>query len=415
MGKGKAPGTSAEDAHSHQSAPLSTLKDPTTFGPPPRHVNRAEVQPPASGSRPTKSYTTASAVAFPESEVLATAPKGDSWGTPLPQATLEAKQQQEQQQEEEEEVVAATPSLPYRADTTGLSTSGLPPPPVKREPPVQEAAQPVPKAAPRAVPKPPPRLPPRQNSNPDEFSQPPPPPYTASTAAPTPPIRSQTGSSYINQGAANRLGAAGVSVPGFGIGRSSSSQSTTGSGATSPPPQQPAAPASGSQMSELQARFNKLPGRVSSPTAQSPQAAGSARGTTWQQKQAALTTANKFQKDPSSVTLSDAKEAGGTMNNFRQRHGEQVAQGWQQAQGLDKKYGVSGKVGGLAQGQAQEPPQAAVAAESTVNGSATSSAPTIAGKKPPPPPPKKKAGLAAGPAETEGAPPPIPHSSKPRQ
>lgn len=415
MGKGKGPQTSAEDARSHNSAPLSTLRDPSSFGPPPSHVNKAE---PRAYTRATPAQAPAkiSTANFPESQVLATAPQGDGWGSPLPSISLEAQQQEQREAEEAEAAAEAAPAVPYRANTTGLSTAGMPAPPVKRLPAEEIAPQQPPKTASRPVPPPPPRLPPRQNSNPDEYSQPPPPPYTTGTqsSAAAAPEKSP---GYLNPGAVNRLGQAGVSVPDFEIG--GGRQAIHNLDAASEGARQPVAPSSNGQMSELQARFRRMPGRVSSPTAQSPQQEGSSSGTSWQQKQAALSTASKFQKDPVSVTMSDAKEAGSTANNFRQRHGEQIAQGWQQAQGLDKKYGVSNRAGGVAQGAQQEPiPSLAPAtAPSPIEDTAASSTPsagTVVGKKaPPPPPPKKKPELSAGSGTTD-TPPVIPTSSKPR-
>lgn len=371
------------------------VKDPASFGPPPKHVNRSEVKPhsPVVG----KSYNTTGLNANPNSVALKTAPSG-GWGAPLPQETIEVvKQYGQHAEEEEEEARPKPPPMPYRANTTGLNTSNLPKPPIRmvdNDP--EEYQSPQSASTPstsRPRPQPPPRLPARQNSHPDEFSAQAPPPYTAAT---------QTAPGQLNQGSLNRLGQAGVSVPGLDIGRTTSPPSTS---AVSQSPQATGAPSSG-QLSELQARFNRMPGRVSSPPAQSPQQTGG--GTTWAQKQAALSTASKFNKDPSSVSLSDAKAAGSTLNNFRERHGEQVASGWQSAQGLDKKYGVSGKVGGWAQGQgqSQEPSPSPIA-------SPPPSASAAAGKKPPPPPPKKKNLTEAFSNGTSA--PPIPHFSKPRQ
>lgn len=415
LGKGGKNESATERANSHSSAPLTTLKDPDSFGPPPSHSAKREVQTPIHSGVKARSYAATKQPEFSDSKVLSTASKDNSWGAPLPQESVATLQIEGSQAAEEEAAKAVAPSLPYRANTTGLSTVGLPAPPVRR---IQQEESPPPpqvrKPAPRPVPRPPPRLPPRQNSNPTEFSEPAPPPYTPAGAispASPPTGRQQPGGSYLNKGSLNRLGQAGVSVPGLDIGRTASPSDTQSTGTISPPPRQSAAPPSG-QLSELQARFNRMPGRVSSPTAQSPQGAGmESRGTTWQQKQAALTTANKFHQDPSSVSLSDAKEAGGTLNNFRQRHGEQVAQGWQQAEGLEQKHGIAGRVGAFAESQQQ--PQQALSTGSTIQPAAPSS--MVAGKKAPPPPPKKKAALSSAPVDDADAPPPIPLSSKPRQ
>ena len=61
------------------------------------------------------------------------------------------------------------------------------------------------------------------------------------------------------------------------------------------------------------------------PSSQADTTTAPARGTTWAQKQAALSTASQFQRDPSKVNSADAHAAFSTANNFRQRHGEEVA------------------------------------------------------------------------------------------
>ncbi len=137
----------------------------------------------------------------------------------------------------------------------------------------------------------------------------------------------------------SRLGAAGVSVPGLGIGKSN-----TGSSTGSSQQQQQG----GNHMNELQNRFARLNTSTTPPQEQAQAAAPGQGGTTWAQKQAALKTASQFHKDPSQVSFSDAKAAAGTANNFRQRHGEQVAAGYGKAQGWNQKYGVADKVGGFA-------------------------------------------------------------------
>lgn len=250
-----------------------------------------------------------------------------------------------------------------------------------------------------APPSLPPRLPPRTNSANTVSSSP--------AASPTP-----TGNSLINQGAVSRLGAAGISVPGFGIGRSSPAAASSPSppppprpGVAAPPP----APAR-SHMGELQNRFSKL-GTSSNNNASAPPPPS--EGTTWAQKQAALKTASSFQKDPSSVSFSDARAAAGTANNFRQRHGEQVAAGAKTANNLNQKYGLMEKAQSSysrlqgTQGQDQN--------NDAVTGAASPGLASVAGKKkPPPPPPKKKPALigAAPPADDE--PPPIPMATRPQ-
>lgn len=323
---------------------------------------------------------------------------------------------------------APPPPRPYRTNTTGLRTDHLPPPPGRRDgadgrsPPSYNAATNT-TGVTRAVPTPPARggAPPARGGAPPPSLPPRLPPRgaggAASPAAASPQSTGNGGGGLLNLGAVNRLGAAGVSVPGFGIGKSNTGGSTnSGSGGAQQQQQQ-----GGAHMNELTNRFARFNSSSSSSSTQqqATPAAAPSQGTTWAQKQAALKTASQFQKDPSQVSFSDAKAAAGTANNFRQRHGEQVAAGYSKAQGVNQKYGVADKVGGFASkfggggggggGAAQE--QGVAPAE----GAAPAPATGVGKKKPPPPPPKKKPGLAASaaaPAEEDG-PPPIPMSTRP--
>jgi len=149
------------------------------------------------------------------------------------------------------------PSLPYRADTTGLRTDHLPKPPSKRndgpgaqtlstsrpaalpprQPPRQAAAQnpslPPRRATPGTAAAP--GLPPRQNEYPDEHTPPAPPSYGEAT-------QQQRNAATLNEAAVERLGRAGLSVPGLGIGQAPAA----------------ATPAPGPQLSELQQRFARM-------------------------------------------------------------------------------------------------------------------------------------------------------------
>lgn len=174
-------------------------------------------------------------------------------------------------------------------------------------------------------------------------------------------------------------------------------------------------------MNELQSRFSKFGGFGKSSTPSPPPTQGApAQGTTWAQKQAALKTMSDFKKDPSSVSFADAKSAASTANNFRERHGEQVASGVSKANSLDQKYGVSGKVGGYL-GSAGGGSSGAEAGRATSPAqshlSTISNAAGLLGKKkpPPPPPPKKKPVLGGNPVDAgdEDAPPPVPMSTRP--
>lgn len=148
------------------------------------------------------------------------------------------------------------------------------------------------------------------------------------------------------------------------------------------------------------------PAQNSASTAPSQPAQAPSSGTTWAQKRAALQTASSLHRDPSSVSASDAASAASTLNNFHQRHGDQV---------------------GSAAGRLNASAAAAVSPAATPPHHptpGTGAGSSVAGKKKPPPPPppaaKKPAALAAaathgGPGQHEDdAPPPVPLASRPR-
>lgn len=381
MGKGKDPNARAEE---HISRPLSTLKDPAAFGPPPKNVNYH-------GGAALPNQTT---------------PDTRGIGALLSRDEIHAKEQaqeEEAQRQAEEEAKPKPPPVPYRKDTTGLSIAHLPPPPGRQD--GASGRSPAPASA-AAKPKPslPPRLPPRQNSNPAPS---PPPAYT--TAAE--PVAHK---GILNQGSLNRLGAAGVSVPGFGIGNKAKSPlppPALSSPSRSPAASQPSA-SNASQLNELQSRFSRLSSTSSKPETPS-------EGTTFAQKQAALRTASSFRNDPSSVSLSDARTAASTANNFRERHGEQVKSGWQSANKLNTKYGIADKVssyGSVGNLQPVESPSSGNEMRDNTPGEHNSGQESgVAGKKKPPPPPVKRAELTgSGAAKDTGSPPPIPLSNRPK-
>lgn len=370
MGKGKDPN---KESREHQSAPLSTLKDPASFGPPPKHIH----------------YHSAVAANATSSDT----PGRGGLSAPLLQEEDSAQQRMQANREAQaraEEEANKPPPGPYRVDTTGLSTANLPRPPVFR--PGQATSSPSANEAPKPKPKLPPRLPPRQNSHPDAYSEPPPPPYSETPRDTTVPSQG-----LLNQEALNRLGNAGVSVPGLNIGNNASPpvpprQNTS---LSNPPVSPTTAGNQGPQLSELQTRFAKI---STSPTGSQPSTAG----TSWAEKQAALKTANNLRNDPSKVSLSDVRNATSTANNFRERHGEQAAAGLRAANGLNQKYGVADRVNSYASpaSPASPPPPQ----------SPTPSSPSGVGKKPPPPPPRKKKELTSN----SDDPPPIPLASKPK-
>lgn len=374
MGKGQDPN---QEARQHVSRPLETLKDPAAFGPPPKNVN----------------YHGGAAVPH------MITPDTTGLGAPLSAEEIQAKQTRD---EEEAQAVAEAarrpppPPVPYRADTTGLSTRDLPRPPVRRIEHVQEPATAVPLISAKPKPSLPPRLPPRRNSGRLQPVFSPPPSFDSAAVEPS------TQQSYVNQGAIDRLGAAGVSVPGLGIGEASNSdnpwrdqQGLFANNAASGP-----TISAGPKPNELHSRFSKL-------STLSPKPDPPTQGTSFAQKQAALKTVGSFHKDPSSVSFTDARNAASTANNFRERHGDQVASGWKSASGMNQKYGISNRLNSYTSSASTSPVIAAtpgLASPSSMNVS------PIPAKKPAPLPPPKRIGASGSSAQE---PPPVPLSSKP--
>ncbi|KAL8933422.1 MAG: hypothetical protein Q9216_006369 [Gyalolechia sp. 2 TL-2023] len=368
----KDPHSQAQD---HISRPLATLKDPNAFGPPPKNVN----------------YHGGAAVPN------AITPDRRGLGAPLSTQEIQAKEEAERREARVAEEAArkpASPPIPYRADTSGLTTSNLPKPPVRRlEYDDQSSASPT-RPNPKPKPSLPPRLPPRQGSVPTVKSQSPPPPYTVTSDVNSSP------SGQINQGAAGRLAAAGVTVPGLGIG--SKPQATYGTVAATASPSNQGASTDNAQLNELQSRFSRFSTKSQNPGSPS-------QGTTLDEKQAAVNTAQALRNDPSSVSLSDAKTTAATANNFRERHGDQVNAGWKSANAFNKKHDVSNRLNSYASQEGvsskTEMPQSP-----SNPATATSSTSFPLHKRAPPPPPQKPS-FGGG---STTSPPPVPISSKPR-
>ncbi len=429
MGKGRDP--NKKDAVDHVSRPLATLKDPTSFGPPPKNVN----------------YHGGAAL---PNEIT---PQRSGWGAPLTPEQIQSASRTTNgptEEEIEEDQRPAGPPLPYRADRTGLRTDHLPPPPVHREvnrSPTEIGMQAV------QPPKPKPGLPPRLPSRQNTASTPTPPPVVASPppqAAPPAyesitnhrPTPQPSSANYgINQAAANRLGNAGISVPGLGIGSQTSSnpwqneQSQVGTVKSPSPQPQPQPQPASDQLSELQSRFARMNSNTSvntssqtttpphSTPAQStppPQPAG----TTWAEKQAAFRTAQTMHANPSSVTPADAAAAARTANSFRERHQDTISTAGQKANQWNKKYNVAGRLNSFLEKHSSpttETPPPLNNATATPPPPATSPelVASISRKPPPPPPPKKPAGMH-GNANSLGSgsggvasPPPVPLGTKP--
>lgn len=271
--KGIAKGNKADKSHyenamGHQSAPLGSLKDPDSFGPPPRHKEFYDEQ-----GNSLNPMTPAGVSRYTGPERLPERPKpSGGLGSVVP--TSNRKQQQEEQKQQEEEERAARG--PYKTDTTGLRTDNLPAPPLRRDAPPpappprssgSPASPPLPQRQPQARAAPPPTLPPRMTDHPDEYTPPPPPSYNEATKP------AQPNPAALNTGAINSLGRAGVSVPGLGIGGDSNGA-----------PQTPTSPTGHSgQLSELQQRFARMnagssaqPTTPASPTSSSAAAAAAA-------------------------------------------------------------------------------------------------------------------------------------------
>ena len=307
---------------------------------------------------------------------------------PLSQEQIQAQQQAEEEEQRlaEEESKPEPRHVPFRADTTRLSTAHLPPPPGRKDGADGRILAPTTKQKPPGLP---PRLPPRQDPNPVPSPSP-----TNGAASPA----SDVHRGFLNQCSLDRLGAAGVSVSGLGIG-----------GLTSPHrgPAQVHAPRSDvPQLNGPQSRFSRLPPA-------SPRAERSNEGTSLAQKQAAFKTVSSFRNDPSSISFSDARSAASTANNFRERHGDQAKSGWQSVSRLNDKYGVSDKVGsydGIGSPQTSKPASPAIEMTDNTQGGHCS----VLGKKKPPPPPIKKATLASSRVLRDVRPPPIPLASKPQ-
>ena len=292
-------------------------------------------------------------------------------GAPLSAGQIHAQEANDEKRAEEEAAQKpAPPPIPYRANTTGLTTGNLPKPPVRRVDAVDPASpqsSPSP-AVPPMKPKPslPPRLPPRETSTP---TQDPPPSYMSATQAPA------TGE-RLNQDALNRLGSAGVSVPGLHI---------TGQRAeASAPSQRDAASGTSSSLASQKPALGELQSRFSGLSTRSP-ASGihSSGGTSFAQKQAALKTARNFRDDPASLSLADAQATAATANDFRERHGYQVASGLKSANAFSQEYNVAAKLSG----QSGDSPVAEQVSTSPLLAQAPTTSLSSDKKKPPPPVP----------------------------
>ena len=306
------------------------------------------------------------------------------------------------------QVKLAGPPVPYRANRTGSKPDHLPPPPIQRAVDgdggrdggiAQETG--IAQGPPRSKPSPP-RLPPRTNSSKlaDPVLDSPSPPTYGSVVD----NDRSAANTYINQEAANRLGKAGISVPGFGIGQRDK---------TIPKEQAQSLSSPKFQLNELQTRISDT---TSNPVSSSPSAPS--QGTTIAEKQAAVNVAQSFHKDPSSVSVADAQSAANVANNFRERHQEQINAGAEKAKSWNKKYNITGRMNSFLEQQASptQPEQTQQPApQQAQNRSPTQSAvtPDLTSRKAPPPPPRKPSGMQGHAMGGGQAPPPVPLGTKP--
>ncbi|KAF9887414.1 hypothetical protein FE257_010269 [Aspergillus nanangensis] len=356
MGKGKDKSSSEKDEH--VSAPLSSLKDPSAFGPPPRHIRYH-----GPGAVPNQ-----------------TTPDTRGLGAPLSQDQLhhqylvEQQQQAELEAQEEQARKPAPPPLPYRANRTGVDPNTLPPPPVRRV--TSPAESSVSSNSSRPHPSVPPRAPPRTSTVPS-----PPPAYSPHEEVQQP-LQGE-----LNHHSTSNLSRAGVSVPALGIGNGRTASPTTAGYGGQP------------RVDQLQSRFSQMRTNSSSPShAPSPPV----RGNTYDQS--------------SPVAASSPHSASSTINEFRERHADKIDAGKQKISGFGQRIGTfidDRRSAPSTHSPVTTPPIRRPTHPSPTNSNADME--TQARKKAPPPPPPKKSGMRSTPVNPPSpAPPPVPLNTKPR-
>ncbi|KAJ5188064.1 hypothetical protein N7491_004388 [Penicillium cf. griseofulvum] len=439
MGKGNESNPSRSD---HVSQPLSALKDPSSFGPPPKHIN----------------YHGAAAV--PNQ----TTPDRRGMGAPLSQDQINAQEahgREVAEAEEDQFQKPAPPPVPYRVDTSGLSTNHLPPPPVRRLDSASSSTSSISKSKP---PKPPPRLPAR-NGSPSSDA---PPAYSPA------PVLSHD---YINQDATSRLANAGVSVPGFGIGREKSSspahtpvnelQPRFSRMNTSESPSEPTPPAQASTNIESQSvsstssvqnfrdrhagtidsgkqKYGDFRERHADTIDSGKQKYGDFRerhaDTIDSGKQKLSGYASRFTgsspaaptpparptSNASSMNLEPAEPARGTssVQDFRERHADKIEMGKEKWGGVTSRFNTfveDRKFSADANKRIPRPPARPISTAQSNSPIASPTEPDIqtqAQRKKAPPPPPKRAEFRASPVDAPSpslpGPPPVPHGTKPR-
>lgn len=379
MGKGK-----ESEKSEHVAQPLSSLKDPSSFAPPPKHVNYH------------------GAAALPNE----TTPDRRGLGAPLSQDHIERQRAAAEAEQEAAQMEAEKPKpppVPYRVNTTGLSTNNLPPPPVRRlDSPSTESPSTTKPAIAKPKPQLPPRLPPRNASPAQDPS--PPPAYSAVSSPPAPSQNYVEG--HVNQQAASNLARAGISVPGLGIG---------GNTAAPQPASTNDAPVDG-----MQSRFSQMRTNSGSPsTSTTPQLP------------------NRASRPVQST------EGLAPLPGFRDRHADTIDAGKKKFGGMTSRLNTfveDRKFSSNANKRVPRPPgpnspatpisparNTPVAAPSTNSPAPVSGSLEAQAKKKPPPPPPKRADIRAAPTaptaptsdrsspvSSSPAPPPVPLSTKPR-
>ena len=304
MGKGKDT-TSNNDISSTQPRPLASLRDPKTFEPPPKHKYTA---PKPSGLGDTNySLRSENGISGKAASQFSSKSTNGAGG----QGTVNA---------------AVHNTAPYSANTTGLDASHFPKPPTRND--LRTASIRPAERYPPSTPKPglPPRLPPRQTEG-----------SAISLSGSNSPMSPTKLPGQLNEGAIDRLGKSGISIPDFGIGSNHSSDKalpTASSGLTS---------------SGLQSKFAKI-GMTES--------------------------GNTGTSTPSQPSISQVRDTAITAKSINDRHGDQIALGLRSAQNLDEKYDIANKVNDASSNGTTQGPARSL---STTN------------KKPPPPIPSKAA------------------------
>ncbi|GAQ10306.1 hypothetical protein ALT_7627 [Aspergillus lentulus] len=359
MGKGKDRDSEQEQ---HVSRPLSSLKDPSAFGPPPKHI----------------------AVHGPGAVPNQMTPDRRGLGAPLSQEEIQhaqARQQEQNRAEEAEPQRPAGPPLPYRVNTTGINTDNLPPPPARR---MHSPASSVSSASSRPVPSVPPRIPPRMNSTPQSQPATPPPAYSPSEPA---------SEGLLNQGAVSRLSNAGISVPALGIGHDRNSPSNATGGVVGQ-----------ASVNELQARFSQMRTASSQSPSQAPSSPVRGSTTTHPESSATSTVNNLRQRHNDKLQagkervqdLNDKYKITQRFNNF-----------------VDEKRSANTSI---SSNQFRPPPTPPHSNRSQPASDSVETDALSRRKAPPPPPPKKAAMRSApvnAPSPSSPAPPPLPLSTKP--